>query len=90
MASETIDPIDWSHPPPSWAVPPERLRALYKSVQPLPGIDIATISMRGNNLAYAAAQGTAQLDMEHPCSAAEFLISTLDLNTIMISDFGLF
>ena len=25
MASETVDPIDWSHPPPSWAVPPERL-----------------------------------------------------------------
>ena len=24
MASETVDPIDWSHPPPSWAVPPER------------------------------------------------------------------
>ena len=25
MASETVDPIDWLHPPPSWAVPPERL-----------------------------------------------------------------
>ena len=25
MESETVDPIDWSHPPPSWAVPPERL-----------------------------------------------------------------
>ena len=25
MASQTVDPIDWSHPPPSWAVPPERL-----------------------------------------------------------------
>ena len=25
MASETIDPIDWSHPSPSCAVPPERL-----------------------------------------------------------------
>ena len=24
MASETVDPIDWSHAPPSWAVPPER------------------------------------------------------------------
>ena len=21
MASDTVDPIDWSHPPPSWAVP---------------------------------------------------------------------
>ena len=25
MASETVDPIDWSHPSPSLAVPPERL-----------------------------------------------------------------
>ena len=25
MASETVDPIDWSHPSPLWAVPPERL-----------------------------------------------------------------
>ena len=32
MASETVDPIDWSHPPPSWAVP-WASRAKYKSVQ---------------------------------------------------------
>ena len=25
MVSETVYPIDWSHSPPSWAVPPERL-----------------------------------------------------------------
>ena len=25
MASEMVDPINWSHPPPSWAVPPECL-----------------------------------------------------------------
>ena len=25
MASEMVKPIDWSHPPPSWAVPPEHL-----------------------------------------------------------------
>ena len=23
MVSEMVDPIDWSHPPPSWAEPPE-------------------------------------------------------------------
>ena len=35
MASETVDQIDCSHPPPSWAVPPERLvHNRYKSVQP--------------------------------------------------------
>ena len=36
MASETVDPINWSHPPPSWAVPPELhvmhgVNAAYKS-----------------------------------------------------------
>ena len=36
MASETVDPIDWSHTPPSCAVPPERhvlhdINAAYKS-----------------------------------------------------------
>ena len=36
MASETVDPIDWSHPPPSWAVPTELhvlhgVNAAYKS-----------------------------------------------------------
>ena len=32
-------------------------RAQYKSVQPLPGIDHANFSMRGNHLVYAATQG---------------------------------
>ena len=36
MASETVDPIDWSHPQPSWAIPPELhvlhgVNAAYKS-----------------------------------------------------------
>ena len=37
MALETVDPIDWSHPQPSWAVPPELhgrfngVNAAYKS-----------------------------------------------------------
>ena len=32
MASETVDPIDWSHPLPSWAVPHERfVRSLNQS-----------------------------------------------------------
>ena len=56
MASETVDPIDWSHPTPSWAVPPERhvhninqcnlsrTRTCNRSVR------------RGNHLAYAATQ----------------------------------
>ena len=58
MAIETVDPIDWSHPPPSWAVTPVWAPpAEYKSVQPLPGIDPATFSMRGNHLAYEATQG---------------------------------
>ena len=52
MASETVDPIDWSHPPPSWAVPPELhvlhgVNAAYKSQDLLqqPGIERASTGM---------------------------------------------
>ena len=47
MASETVDPIDWSHPPPSWAVPPERL--VHKSVH-LSGIERATATCEATTL----------------------------------------
>ena len=56
MASETVDPIDWSHPQPHGQYPLSP-RAQYKSVQHQPGIDPATFSMRSNHLAYAATQG---------------------------------
>ena len=49
MASETVDPIDGSHPPPSWAVPPELhvlngVNAAYKSQDLLhqPGLERAS------------------------------------------------
>ena len=30
MASDTVDPIDWSHPPPAWVVPvPPDLHVLH-------------------------------------------------------------
>ena len=61
MASETVDPIDWSHPPPSWAVPPERLvHSINRCSSATAGIrscNFATFSMRGNHLASAATQG---------------------------------
>ena len=55
-ASETVDPIDWSHPPPSWAVPPERLVQSINQCN-LSGNRTCNRSMRGNHLAYAATQG---------------------------------
>ena len=52
MASETVDPIDWSHPPPSWAVPPELhvlhgVNAAYKPQDLLhqPGLERASTGM---------------------------------------------
>ena len=45
MASETVDPINWSHPPPSWAAPPECL---------VHSINQCNCSVRGNHLAYVA------------------------------------
>ena len=59
MASETVDPIDWSHPPPSWEVSPERLEHSINQCN-LSGNRTCNRSMRGNHLAYAATQGMFQ------------------------------
>ena len=52
MASETIDPIDWLHPPPSWAVFPERHVHSINQCN-ISGTGTCNRSMRGNHLAYA-------------------------------------
>ena len=56
MAPETVDPIDWSHPPPSWTVPPERHVHSIKQSN-LSGARTCNRSMQSNHLAYAATQG---------------------------------
>ena len=56
MASEMLDPIDWSNPPPSWAVPIDRLVHSINQCN-LSGNWTCNRSMRGNHLAYAATQG---------------------------------
>ena len=56
MASETVDPIHWSHPLPSWAVPPERLVHSINQCN-LSGNRTCNRSMRGNHFANAATQG---------------------------------
>ena len=59
MASETVDPIDWSHPLPSWAVPPVLyLHCINQRI--LSGTRTCNRSMRGNHLAYAATQGISR------------------------------
>ena len=55
MASETVDQSDWSHPPPSWVVPPER--HVHSINQCTSAESNVHRSMRGNHLAYAATQG---------------------------------
>ena len=47
MASETVDPIDWSHLPPLWAVPSERL------VHSINRCSSATAGIRSCNLQHA-------------------------------------
>ena len=55
MASETVDPIDWSHPPPSWAVPPERrVHSINRCSLSSTGNRSCNFIMRGNHLAHAA------------------------------------
>ena len=55
-ASETVDIIDWLHPPPSWAVPPECLVPSINQCN-LSRNQTCNCSMRGNHLARAATQG---------------------------------
>ena len=44
MASETVDPIDWPHPPPTLAVPPERLvHSINRCSSVTAGIERATL-----------------------------------------------
>ena len=64
MASETVDPLDWPHPPPSWAVPPELhvlhgFNAAYKSQDLLhqPGLERASTGMPDQRTTCAATQG---------------------------------
>ena len=68
MASETVDSIDWCHPPPSWVVPPERhvmallaaaLCAAYKSQDLLhqPGLERSSTGMPDQSITCAATQG---------------------------------
>ena len=64
MPTETVDPIDWSHPPSSWAVPPERHVHSINRCN-LSGTRTCNRSMRGpqqrgNHLANAATQGFKQ------------------------------
>ena len=63
MAPETVEPIDWSHPPPSWAMPPELhvlhgVNAAYKSQDLLqkPGHEHETTGMPDHRSIIAATQ----------------------------------
>ena len=64
MASETVDPIDWSHHPPLWAVPPELqvlhgVNAAYKLQDLLQqsGLERTSTGMRDQRTTGAATQG---------------------------------
>ena len=64
MAAETVDPIDWSHPPPSWAVPPElhvllSVNAAYESQDLVhqPRLERASTAMPDQRTTCAATQG---------------------------------
>ena len=71
MASETVDPIQWSHLPPSREVPPERLvhsiNRCSSATTRNPSCNLATFSMWGNHLAYAATQGTYNVQYLQGC-----------------------
>ena len=57
MASETLDPIDWSYHPPSRAVPPDRLvQSIKWCSHSLIGNRSCNFSVWDSHLAYAATQ----------------------------------
>ena len=67
MASETVDKIDWSHPPSSRAIPPELhvlhgVNATYKSQDLLypPGLENALAGMPDQRTTCAATTASVQ------------------------------
>ena len=79
MASETVDPIDWSHPPPLWAVSPERLvhskNRCSSATTWFRSCNLETFSKRGNHLAYAATQGLSGFGTLYLCSCISWAIT---------------
>ena len=73
MASETLDPIDWSHPPPSWAVAPE---CLVYSINQSSFIGNLTCnrSLRGNHLDYAATQSVLRATTTSRCNSSQYAV----------------
>ena len=72
MASETVEPIDWSHPPSSWAVPPELhvlhcVNAADKSQDLLhqPGLEREVTGMPDQHTTYCAATQGTKLYSDH-------------------------
>ena len=67
-----VDPIDWSHPPPSWTVAPELhvlhgVNVAYKLQDLLhqPGLEHAFMGMRDQRTACAATQGNSSGTSPH-------------------------
>ena len=81
MASETVDPIDWSHPPPSWAVPLERLEHSINRCSSATALNrscnLATFSLRGNHIAYAAIQDINSTYITQDSSLFPYMIDVL-------------
>ena len=72
MALEIVDSIGWSHPPPSWAVPPELhvlygVKAAYRSQDMLqqPGFEQASTGMPDQRTACAVIQGFYSHNIEN-------------------------
>ena len=86
MSSGTVDPIDWSHPPPSWAVPPERPVHSINQCN-LSGNRKCNRSMRGNHLAYAATQGMSGGSKWRAVTRENLYLFVLTLSEIISNSF---
>ena len=77
MASQTVDPIDWSHHPPSWAVLPERLVHSINQ-RNLSGNRTYNLSMWCNHLANAATQGIKVAKFQSNYNISKLQLPTTD------------
>ena len=82
MASETVDAIDWLHPPPSWAVPPECLMHNINQCN-LSGNRTCNRSIRGNHLAYVETWGFQHLPQERRDITVGLLYFTINVLNLM-------
>ena len=87
MASETVDPIDWSHPPPTWAVPPERLvHSINRCSSVTAGIERATLQPSACEATTLPMRPLRVLNLQHCQVRSMVLWERAEINQLLFAD----